>query len=107
MEGFKIERDKKEESKASYLSEKRDVGCGKLRLGSIFSYNEGIYSVLYIANIKREYFKLSLFNEEVKVQLKLEELAVNKKKRRILTGHKKAFKGITQSIRSDKASIYK
>jgi hypothetical protein len=41
------------------------------------------------------------------VQLKLEELAVNKKKRRILIGHKKAFKGITQSIRSDKASIYK
>jgi hypothetical protein len=33
--GFKIEKNNKEESKASYLSEKRDTGCGKLRLGSI------------------------------------------------------------------------
>jgi hypothetical protein len=56
-------------------------------------------------NIKREYFKLSLFNEQVKVQLQLVEK--NKLLSRKLIGHRKAFKGITQSIRNDKASIYK
>jgi hypothetical protein len=56
-------------------------------------------------NIKREYFKLSLFNEQVKVQLQLGEK--NKLLSRKLIGHRKAFKGITQSIRNDKASIYK
>jgi hypothetical protein len=35
LHGFKIEKNNKEESKASYLTEKRDTGCGKLRLGSI------------------------------------------------------------------------
>ena len=58
-----------EGNKKSYIGERRENGCGKLRLGSIFSYNEGIYTVLYIANIKREYFKLSLYNEQVKVKL--------------------------------------
>jgi hypothetical protein len=53
----------REGSEESYLKEKRPAGCGKLRLGSIFTFNEGIYSVLFIANIKREYFKLSLHNE--------------------------------------------
>ena len=67
--------------------------------------NEGIYSVLYIANFKREYFKLSLYNEQVKLKLRYvvkvppsDEPFLNPRK---LTGHRKAFKGVIQSIRSD------
>ena len=45
--------------------------------------------MLYIANIKREYFKLSLRNEVVKI--KIED-------GRNFVGHKKAFKGVTASL---------
>jgi hypothetical protein len=98
-----------EGNKKSYLGEKRANGCGILRLGSIFSYNEGIYTVLYIANLKREYFKLSLYNETVKVKLTLQEREINGKPlfQRILTGHRKAFKGIAQSIKNDETQMFK
>jgi hypothetical protein len=93
----------------SYIGERRENGCGNLRLGSIFSYNEGIYTVLYIANFKREYFKLSLYNEQVKVKLTLAERTENgtTKRSRILTGHRKSFKGIAQSIKNDETQIFK
>lgn len=45
--------------------------------------------MLYAANIKREYFKLSLRNEVIKI--KIED-------GRQFIGHKKAFKGVTASL---------
>jgi hypothetical protein len=87
------------------MGEKRANGSGKLRLGSILPLNEGIYSVLYIANFKREYFKLSLHNEQVKLTLTFEVPPKNSgitiANPRKLTGHRKAFKGVIQSIKSD------
>ena len=99
-------REIEEESIKSYIGEMRANGSGKLRLGSILPLNEGIYSVLYIANFKREYFKLSLYNEQVKVTLRYVvqvSKPVQPTNPRKLTGHRKAFKGIIQSIRSDES----
>jgi hypothetical protein len=45
--------------------------------------------VLYIANIRREYFKLSLENEIIKVKIDSDKNFV---------GHRKAFKGVTAGI---------
>lgn len=110
MQAFKYEINSKEESEESYIEQKRGFGCGKLRLGSIFTLNDGIYSVLYVANLNREYFKLSLFNQKVKLKIILEEkfnargdMILERK----LMGHKKAFKGITQSIKIDEAAMQK
>lgn len=89
------------------MGEKRANGSGKLRLGSKLVLNGGIYSVLYIANFKREYFKLSLYNEQVKVKLTYIVTPPNWDKNkqkpypRTLTGHRKAFKGVIESIKSD------
>ena len=85
------------------MVEKRENGSGKLRLGSILPLNEGIYSVLYIANFKREYIKLSLYNEKVKLKLTYEKVPLGETipNPRKLAGHRKAFKGVIQSIKSD------
>lgn len=82
----------------------RDKGCGKLRLGSVLQLNEGIYSLLYIANLKREYIKLSLRNEKKTVNMTLNENHDGKKQRQA-TGHKKCFKGISQGIQLDNVNM--
>lgn len=46
----------------SYRSQKRPHGCGRLRLGTTLELSDGIFSIVYVANFKREYFKLSLPN---------------------------------------------
>lgn len=62
--------------------------------------------MLFIANIKREYFKLSLHNEQVKLKLRINQNLLNKKQF-VFTGHKKAFKGISQGISNDDEKISK
>ena len=52
-----------------YRQALRQPGQGKLRLGTILDFSEGIYSILYIATLRREYFKLALPNEVVKIKI--------------------------------------
>lgn len=97
------------------MQQTREEGCGKLRLGTIFNLNEGIYSVLYIANLRREYLKLSLYNTKVNLDLEIYQQDATRVqgaqpnqsaapanepqlRERVLIGHRKAYKGVTQSI---------
>ena len=50
-----------------YRQQIREPGSGKLRLGTNLEVSEGVYSILFIATLKREYFKLALPNEVVRV----------------------------------------
>lgn len=88
-----------------------------MRLGTIFNINEGIYSVLYIANLKREYLKLSLYNTKVNLDFEIHQidaaraqgagqsnqLAAPANEPRfppeiVLIGHRKNYKGVTLNI---------
>ena len=59
----------KEGEVKKYRQALRQPGQGKLRLGTILDFSEGIYSILFIATLRREYFKLALPNEVVKVKM--------------------------------------